>query len=186
MYQDCLDWRLKSLPITKESCSNALNNFEFYFHGVDRDGRPVGYLSMRGHDPKTRNLDEYTRAMVYRVEELAARQPPKEFQVTIILDRNYVSSKNQDNDMMKVFFALFSEKYPNKLNKVLVYPSGLAFRTLWQALKYTFPERVRNKVIMIGSEKDLLQHVAADNLIKSMGGTDNYDWRQDSTSSNQL
>jgi len=155
----------------------ALNQGMFYFHGVDRDSRPLGYLTMRGHDPKHRDMDEYTRGMVYRMEELLARMPPKEFQVTVVLDRVGVTPKNQDNEMMKVFFALFSEKYPNKLHKVLVYPSSLAFRTLWSALKYSFPERVRSKVIMVSSEKDLLQYIAPEELIKSLGGQNDYDYR---------
>lgn len=36
----------------------------------------------------------------------------------MVLDRNGTTAKNQDSDMMKQFFALFSEKYPNKLAKV--------------------------------------------------------------------
>jgi hypothetical protein len=58
------------------------------------------------------------RSMVFRCEQLRESQPPKEFQVTIVLDRNGTTMKNQDSDMMKTFFALFAEKYPNKLNKV--------------------------------------------------------------------
>jgi hypothetical protein len=34
--------------------------------------------------------------------------------VTIILDRNGTTKQNQDSDMMKLFFALFSERYPGK------------------------------------------------------------------------
>ena len=37
---------------------------------------------------------------------MIAHQGGKEFQVTIILDRNGTTGKNQDPDMMKLFFAL--------------------------------------------------------------------------------
>lgn len=46
-------------------------------------GRPVAYLTMRGHDPKTRDLDECMRAMVYICERMCAALPPKEIQVRI-------------------------------------------------------------------------------------------------------
>lgn len=29
----------------------------------DKDGRPLGYLTMRGHDPKTRDLDACLRCV---------------------------------------------------------------------------------------------------------------------------
>lgn len=51
-------------------------------------------------------------------------------QVTVVLDRNGTTAKNQDSDMMKQFFALFSEKYPNKLAKVRHIKTHEAWRTL--------------------------------------------------------
>lgn len=105
--------------------------------------------------------------------------PEKEWQVTIILDRNGTTQKNSDQDMMKQFFALFAEKYPNKLNKVLVVPANLIFRTMWSALKYTMNERIRNKVIMLSSEKELKAYVASDQLLTSVGGQSTYDFHTD-------
>lgn len=43
----------------------------------------MAYLTMRGHDPKTRDLDECMRAMVYICERLCAALPPKEIQVRL-------------------------------------------------------------------------------------------------------
>jgi len=42
-------------------------------------------------------------------------------------------------------------------------------------IKYSMPERVRNKVTMCGSESALSEYVSADQLVTSMGGKDTYD-----------
>lgn len=61
MYGECLQWRTSMLPVAKDSCINVLKKGMFYFQGTDKEGRPLGYLTMRGHDPKTRDLDECLR-----------------------------------------------------------------------------------------------------------------------------
>lgn len=38
-------------------------------------------------------------------------------QVTVVLDRHGTTVKNQDSEMMRNFFDLFSHYYPNKLAK---------------------------------------------------------------------
>lgn len=67
--------------MSRESCAKELGSGRFYFHGTDLQGRPVAYLTMRGHDPKSRDLEAVLRAMVYVCEQLVASLPPKEFQV---------------------------------------------------------------------------------------------------------
>ena len=81
MYGDCLTWRSTMLPVSKESCLPVLQRGMFFFHGEDKEGRPVGYLTMRGHDPKTRDLDQCLRAIIYQCEALIASKGGKEFQV---------------------------------------------------------------------------------------------------------
>ena len=81
MYASCLSWRASMLPVQKESCAQVLSRGMFFFHGEDKEGRPLGYLTMRGHDPKTRDLDECLRAIVYQCEALIASKKGKEFQV---------------------------------------------------------------------------------------------------------
>ena len=39
-----------------------------------------------------------------------------------------------------------SERYPDKLRRVLVCPANFMFSTFWSVIKYSMPERVRNKV----------------------------------------
>lgn len=39
-----------------------------------------------------------------------------------------------------------SERYPDKLRRVLVCPANFMFNTFWAVIKYSMPERVRNKV----------------------------------------
>ncbi|TFJ85039.1 hypothetical protein NSK_003463 [Nannochloropsis salina CCMP1776] len=175
MYASCLSWRASMLPVQKESCAQVLRRGMFFFHGEDKEGRPLGYLTMRGHDPKTRDLDECLRAIVYQCEALIASKKGKEFQVTIILDRNGTSKQNQDSEMMKSFFALFSERYPDKLRRVLVCPANFMFNTFWSVIKYSMPERVRNKVTMCNNEAALLEHVAPEQLLTGLGGKEEWD-----------
>jgi len=82
LYADCLTWRSTMLPITRASCEKVLSKGMFFFHGHDKDGRPLGYLTMRGHDPKTRDLDECLRAIIYQCEALihSEEKEGKEFQ----------------------------------------------------------------------------------------------------------
>jgi len=84
MYADCLTWRSTMLPVSKESCLPVLQRGMFFFHGEDKEGRPLGYLTMRGHDPKTRDLDQCLRAIIYQCEALIASKGGKEFQVRFV------------------------------------------------------------------------------------------------------
>jgi hypothetical protein len=63
--------------------------------------------------------------------------------------------------------------------QVLVYPTNMVFRTMWSGMKFTLPERVRSKVIMCSSERDLLAHIAPEQLLQSLGGQDTYDFATD-------
>jgi hypothetical protein len=49
------------------------------------------------------------------------------------------------------------------------------FNAFWGVIKYSMPERVRNKVVMCGAEKDLLEYIDADQLLTSLGGKDTFD-----------
>lgn len=84
MYGDCLTWRSTMLPVSRESCLPVLQRGMFFFHGEDKEGRPLGYLTMRGHDPKTRDLDQCLRAIIYQCEALIASKEGKEFQVRVV------------------------------------------------------------------------------------------------------
>lgn len=57
---------------------------------------------------------------------------------------------------------------------MLVCPANVVFRTLWGALKYTMPERIRAKVVMCHDKADLLHHIAPDQLLVALGGKDPY------------
>lgn len=83
MYGDCLTWRSTMLPVSRDSCLSVLQRGMFFFHGEDKEGRPLGYLTMRGHDPKTRDLDQCLRAIIYQCEALIASKEGKEFQVRV-------------------------------------------------------------------------------------------------------
>lgn len=59
--------RAENLPVAKESCLAELQKGRFYFHGVDKKGRPVAYYSLACHDPKHRDIAEIMRMMTYQV-----------------------------------------------------------------------------------------------------------------------
>lgn len=61
--------REENLPVTKESCINELRTGRFYFHGHDKQGRPIAYYSLANHDPKNRDLAEIFRMMTYQIEK---------------------------------------------------------------------------------------------------------------------
>ena len=164
------------LPVDKSTCTTTLEKGMFFFAGVDLEGRQVAYFRMAGHDPKNRDLQEILRAIVYQVETKKAELGDREFQVVVIIDRNNVTSANTDKPLMKEFFDLFAEKYPNKLNKVLVAPAHLIFRTFWAAIRLTLPERIRNKVNLLPAQKDLQKYIASEQLHTTMGGSFEYDW----------
>jgi hypothetical protein len=176
LYSKAVEWRKDMLPVDKSTCTTTLEKGMFFFAGVDLEGRQVAYFRMTGHNPKNRDLQEILRAIVYQVETKKAELGDREFQVVVIIDRNNVTSANTDKPLMKEFFDLFAEKYPNKLNKVLVAPANLIFRTFWAAIRLTLPERIRNKVNLLPAQKDLQKYIASEQLHTTMGGSFEYDW----------
>ena len=176
LYSKAVEWRDEMLPVDKSTCTTTLEKGMFFFAGVDLEGRQIAYFRMTGHDPKTRDLQEVLRAIVYTVELKKAELGDREFQVVVIIDRNNVTGSNTDKPLMKEFFDLFAEKYPNKLNKVLVTPANLLFRTFWAGIKFTLAERIRNKVNLLPSQKDLQKFISNEQLHTSMGGQLEFDW----------
>ena len=49
------------------------------------------------------------------------------------------------------------------------------FNTFWSVIKYSMPERVRNKVTMCNNEAALLEHVTPEQLLTSLGGKEEWD-----------
>lgn len=98
----CLAWRRAHLPIDRFTILAPLRQRLFFFKGFDKQGRPVGYFRLQGHDRKKRDVEQYVQAVVYQSEALVQTMGcTSDYRVTLVIDRRGAYLFNQDLELYK-------------------------------------------------------------------------------------
>jgi hypothetical protein len=66
----------------------------------------VAYFTLRGHDRRNRDIDQYVKAVVYESEMQAERMGTSDYRVTVLIDRRHIGLGNQDLELFKRFFQV--------------------------------------------------------------------------------
>jgi hypothetical protein len=139
-------WRSKQYPILKQDCIGEFRKGKIYTHGFDKEGRPLYIVRAANHDPSDRDIEELAKCALWWAELVCSRLPDDKTKYTILIDRTDAGVRNQDIEFSRNFSKLFQDQYPERLNKAIVYPSGVMFWSLWNLIKWFFDPVTRNKV----------------------------------------
>lgn len=157
-----LAWRSEHLPIFKSSCMNELVKAKLYNHGFDKEGHPLVIWKTSRNIAKERDIKEMGDMIIWWLEYLEANSPADKSKVTILMDRSGYTQANSDLEFIKsfskvlqvrsnfdIFFispitlschncvtTYFQDNYPEKVYRVIVYPSGIVFYGIWNIVKF--------------------------------------------------
>jgi hypothetical protein len=119
--------------------------------------------------------------------------PKDKSKFTLLIDRTNASSANQDVDFMEhiseifqvpvlcpsmrclIFFFFLKANFPERLHRVIIYPTGFMFYGIWNIAQYLLLPTTREKVSPQISSQGCLQYVEPQYLPVSMGGTSTYE-----------
>jgi hypothetical protein len=129
-------WRSHHFPILKQDCMNELRRAMTFSYGFDKEGRPMMIFVTRRNDPKTRDLEEMGRACIWMTEDAIRHLPDDKSKFTILFDRTDMGMDKEDITFLKNMIKTFQDKYPERLHRAIVYPSGVLFWALWNVIKF--------------------------------------------------
>lgn len=163
---------------------------QFYPHGyfrTDKEGRPI-YIERIGL-LKIQNLfkvttqDRLVKYYIQSYERLVNDILPactKKFNKRVdqsftILDLKGASMKmasGQVYDFIKLASGIGQNYYPEIMGKMFIINAPMLFSGVWAIIKVWLDEKTRNKIKILGTsfQKELLEHIDAENLPDFLGG----------------
>mmetsp|Transcript_31050 Transcript_31050/g.41034 ORF Transcript_31050/g.41034 Transcript_31050/m.41034 type:complete len:234 (-) Transcript_31050:399-1100(-) len=181
--QKHIEWRNATLPIDKEAILNEARRGICFIRGTSKEGYPIIYARTRFQDPTKRDLDEALKGAVYVLEKgiemMGEKKHSTEGRMILVFDRSNSTRANVDTELWKEIARIASDNYPERLHRVLVYPVGILFRSVWAVFKYFLDQKTRDKVILLGYQEQLLDYIDEDQLVSDLGGTNRSDFNAD-------
>jgi hypothetical protein len=169
------NWRSQHWPPLKQDCINEINKGKVYVKGTDKDGRPLLIFRSRFHDPKDRDPEEMAKMVMWWTEQAIKELPSDKSKFSILFDRTDASGA-QDFEFVRYFAQLFQDAYPERLGKLVVYPSGVVFWSLWNIVKWFLDPVTREKVLPCVYFYGVQEHIADEHIPSNMGGKSIYEF----------
>jgi len=174
-------WREQNLPITLTPALRAeLRKGKSYLRGNDAKGRPLFIIRSGRFDPKVRDLETAMKATVHTVEAAVAALPaegsgPQQF--AVMYDRTGFSLReNFDKDLILGCIQTLSNNYPERMGAVYLYPCGMVLSGLYRMISPFLDARMRAKVKMVTSDKELCSLVPPEYVPTWYGGQDTFEF----------
>ncbi|CRG83610.1 CRAL-TRIO domain-containing protein C3H8,02 [Talaromyces islandicus] len=179
---------LKSLKQTQDSSDKTeekkgtdflaqLRMGKAYLHGVDRDGRPVIRVNVRIHKPGAQTEEALERYILHVIEmtRLMLKHPVETG--TILFDMTGFGLSNMEFPPVKFIIQCFESNYPECLGRLLIHNAPWVFSGVWKLIRPLMDPVVASKVQFTKSIDDLSQFIAPENILKDLGGTDDWTYK---------
>ena len=167
---DYLQWKRSfGCPVDPRTCMTELLKGKTFVHGTDRVGNPVIYHFVRKQDPSTRDLQEAVRAVVFWAEQ-AEKSATATGKVTVCFVRAGATNANSDLGLAKAIMRILANNFPERLDRVLVYPTGIGYRAAWATFQWLLDPTTRKKIQPVSDQYELIQYIAPEQLLAEFGG----------------
>ncbi|KAE8423051.1 CRAL-TRIO domain-containing protein [Aspergillus pseudocaelatus] len=134
-----------------------------YVHGTDRAGRPIGIVKARLHNPKAQSEDVIKRYILHVIESARlVLVPPVE---------------SVEYAPVKFLIDCFQANYPESLGVMLIHNAPWIFSGIWKIIKGWMDPVIVSKVDFTYTAADLEKHIAPEQLVKELGGKDQYEYK---------
>jgi len=168
-------WRSQHWPVLKQDCINEINKGKIYVKGTDKDGRALLIFRTRFHDARNRDPEEMAKMVMWWTEQAIKELPSDKSKFSILFDRTDAPN-TQDFEFVKYFAKLFQDAYPERLGKLVVYPSGVVFWSIWNIIKWFLDPVTRQKVLPCVYFYGVQEHIADEHIPVIMGGKSTYEF----------
>ncbi|XP_041360134.1 CRAL-TRIO domain-containing protein C3H8.02-like [Gigantopelta aegis] len=131
----------------------------------DSQGRPVIYVIARKHNVYERDIDKFTKFIVY-ILETACKKCNEEIidNLCIIFDLKNFSLSCMDYQFIKNLIWLLSKYYPERLGICLIINSPMMFSGCWAIIRPWLNEVTARKVTFVSDIQQLCQYIHPDAL----------------------
>ena len=155
-----------------------LNRFEYlkgkcYLLGEDHLGHPVIYIHVNQHLQGEFPLNETIHLTLIAIETTRILMNSSKQSSTIVLDLKDFQRKNFDFQLIKIFFDLLENHYPESLFSLLVVNSSILFQSFWLMIKQMFDPLTEKKIRFLKHENDLLEFIDKIYLPRRFNGNQN-------------
>jgi len=172
------NWRSLHCPILKQDCLGEIKKGKIFVTGTDKEGRPLLVFRSRFHNPKDRDPEEMAKMVVWWTEQAIKSLPSDKSKFSILFDRTDAPGA-QDFEFVKYFAKLFQDAYPERLSKLVVYPSGVIFWSLWNVVKWFLDPVTRQKVSPCVYFYGVQEFIPDESIPVAMGGKCTYEFNAD-------
>jgi len=186
MLSDCLEWRTTFQGtgvrnIDTESIKKEIDSGKVFYHGKDKMGRPLCYITVRLHDSHESDIEKVQRFLVYMMEKGSDLLVPPMETCTALFDLSDLHTKNLDLKATKFFAETLEKHYPESLGWALIVKSPLIFTGFWKIVHPLLPAETAKKVKFV-KEEELKDYIDESELLTHYGGKDTYEFKTESES----
>ncbi|KAI3336355.1 phosphatidylinositol transfer protein [Xylariaceae sp. AK1471] len=145
-----------------------------YIRGMDRRGRPVGYVRAALHKPGVQSQETLEKLVVQTIETVRCLFTPPNESFCVVFDLTGFSLSNMEWQPVKFIIRAFEANYPECLGSLLIHNAPWIFSGIWKIIRGLLDPVVAAKVDFTRSLDDLEKYIPRENIISSLGGTDNW------------
>ncbi|OLY85123.1 CRAL-TRIO domain-containing protein [Smittium mucronatum] len=148
-----------------------------FVRGVDKLGHPIVWAPITKHFQKDQDFSQSRRYIITFMESVRQLlQYPKE-RICLVIDLSDQSNRNTDWPFTRMFLKLLEAYYPECLALAIVYNGPWWFGGIFRVVSTLIDAEVSKKIHFVKNPNGLLKFINKDQLPKSKGGTDNYDFK---------
>ncbi|KAK2591186.1 phosphatidylinositol transfer protein csr1 [Conoideocrella luteorostrata] len=150
-----------------------------YFHGTDRQQRPICVVRARLHRASDQCVESIERYTTYLIETgRFALNPPVET-ACLVFDLTGFTLANMDYVPVKYMIMCFEANYPESLGVVLIHNAPWVFKACWKIIHGWLDPVIASKVHFTNGRKDLEEFIDPDQIIKELGGDEDWEYKYD-------
>lgn len=146
-----------------------LEKGECYFHGCDREGRPVCHINIRLHDPKALTIEEVQSFALLNMETSRLLFVGKVDTVAVLFNLTDFTMANMDYAAVKFLISVLEKDYPESLGRIFILNANWVFSGVWKIISAMLDPVVVDKVKFVSS-KELVDYIDPSQLPESLGG----------------
>jgi hypothetical protein len=158
MLRASLDWKSKNLNSIEE-VRNALNAKALFSHSKSKSGTSVIYFRGALYDRSIASTTDYVKAAAHLIEqqfhnEVSENKPSK---VSVLIHTAYVEggiNAPADLAFIKEFVKVLSDNFPERLERLIIYPFPWFGRAIWSVAKTFIDQRTVDKVLLLAQGPD--------------------------------
>ena len=174
MLLECLRWR-ESFGINdllERNIDRRLFEIGFlYPRNEDKNGNPLVLFHTRLYKKELHDPKEVKKFLAFGLERLTKKHPGQ--RVSLVFDMQESGLSNMDMDIVKFVITCFQTYFPSMLEYLIVFETPWILTAAWKIVKTWLSTEGISKIKFV-NKTEILQFVNVDQLLTSMGGTDDF------------